>query len=405
MAKGLEDTVCYVYNRFISVNEVGGNPGSFGVSVEEFHRGNQTRAELWPGALLTTSTHDTKRSEDVRMRLDVLSEIPRPWAAQVMRWRRANRGKRKTIDNGQIVPDHNEEYFLYQTLAGSWPMPAKATFTAIEWALNREERLRYIARIQEHMEKAVLEGKINLSWINPNEQYTDSLRRFVARILSPGTEAKPNSFLRLMHDFIPRLAWFGVLNSLAETMLKLTSPGVPDVYQGQELFDFSLVDPDNRRPVNFATAEKYLQEVEHREPSIELCRELVENWTDGRLKLWITHRALQMRCEARELFRHGDYQPMSAEGNHAENVIAFARGHQQQAALVAIPRLLFTMLNGEPRLPAAEDWGNTRLRIRRELRGHTMHNPLTGAKVQIPGDGELLCSEVFAGFPVALLIE
>jgi (1->4)-alpha-D-glucan 1-alpha-D-glucosylmutase len=405
MAKGLEDTVCYVYNRFISVNEVGGNPGNFGVSVEEFHRGNQARAELWPGTLLTTSTHDTKRSEDVRTRLDVLSEIPRPWAAQVMRWRRVNRGKRKLIDSGHIVPDNNEEYFLYQTLAGSWPMPAKASFSAIDWALDREERLAYIARIQEHMEKAVLEGKINLSWINPNEQYTDALRRFVARILSPGTEAKPNNFLRLMHEFIPRIAWFGALNSLAQTLLKLTSPGVPDVYQGQELFDFSLVDPDNRRPVNFAAAEKYLREFEHREPSIELCRELLENWTDGRLKLWITHCTLQLRSEARELFRHGDYQPVSAEGDRAEHVIAFARGHQNHAALVAVPRLVFTMLNGEPRLPGLEDWGQTRLRAPQGLRSRRMHNPLTGASFEIQDDGGMLCSEVFAGFPVALMIE
>ena len=186
------------------------------------------------------------------MRLDVLSEMPRPWAAQVMRWRRINRAKRKTIDDGRIVPDNNEEYFLYQTLAGTWPMPASASFSPTDWALSREERLAYIARIQEYMQKAVHEGKINLSWINPNQEYTEALRRFVARILSPGTESKPNNFLRLMHEFMPRLAWFGVINSLAQTLLKLTSPGVPDVYQGQELFNFTLVDPDNRRPVDFS---------------------------------------------------------------------------------------------------------------------------------------------------------
>ncbi len=405
MAKGLEDTVCYVYNRFISVNEVGGNPGSFGVSVEEFHEGNRTRAELWPGTLLTTSTHDTKRSGDVRMRLDVLSEMPRPWAAQVMRWRRVNRGKRKTTDDGHIVPDHNEEYYLYQTLAGTWPMPGKATLSANEWALSREERLTYIARIQEHMEKAVHEGKINLSWINPNQQYTEALRRFVAQILSPGTEAKPNNFLRLMHDFVPRLAWFGMLNSVAETLLKLTSPGVPDVYQGGELFDFSLVDPDNRRPVNFAPAEAYLQEFESREPSPELCRELLEQWTDGRLKLWVTHRALHARSEAGDLFRHGDYQVVRPEGERAEHVLSYARRHLRSAALVAVPRLFFTMLNGEARLPRAEDWGATRLRVPHEFRGHTLYNPLTGEDVHVREDGELLCGEVFASFPVVLLVE
>jgi (1->4)-alpha-D-glucan 1-alpha-D-glucosylmutase len=403
MAKGLEDTVCYVYNRFISVNEVGGNPGSFGVSVEEFHQGNRERAELWPSALLTTSTHDTKRSEDVRMRLDVLSEMPRPWAAQVMRWRRINRAKRKTIDDGRIVPDNNEEYFLYQTLAGTWPMPATASFSPGDWALSREERLAYTARIQAYMEKAVHEGKINLSWINPHQEYTEALRRFVARILSSGTESKPNNFLRLMHEFIPRLAWFGVINSLAETLLKLTSPGVPDVYQGQELFNFTLVDPDNRQPVDFTVAEKYLLELEHRQPSPELCRELLEHWTDGRLKLWTTHRGLCARSDTGELFRHGDYTPVKVEGERREHVVAFVRRHQQAAALIAVPRLSFTLMNGEPRLAKAEDWGTTRLHLPEESR--EFRNVLTGERVIAQPNGELLCREVFASFPVALLVE
>jgi (1->4)-alpha-D-glucan 1-alpha-D-glucosylmutase len=404
MAKGVEDTVCYVYNRFISVNEVGGSPNSFGINVEEFHEGNSKRAELWPTSLLTTSTHDTKRSEDVRMRLDVLSEMPRPWAAQVMRWRRINRAKRKTIDDGHIVPDNNEEYFLYQTLAGTWPMPSSATLAPNEWALGREERLAYIARIQEYMQKAVHEGKINLSWINPHQEYSEALRRFVARILSPGTAAKPNNFLRLMHEFVPRVAWFGVLNSLAQTLLKLTSPGVPDVYQGQELFDFSLVDPDNRRAVNFEVAEKYLEELERRDPSPELCRELLAQWTDGRLKLWTTHRALRIRGEERELFRCGDYVAVGVEGERSEHVVAYARHYKQSAALMAVPRLNFTLLNGEPRLAQAEDWGSTHLRVPQEFFGRQIRNALTGESVTIKSDGELLCREVFASFPVALLI-
>ena len=404
MAKGVEDTVCYVYNRFVSVNEVGGSPDSFGVSVDEFHRGNQERAELWPDALLTTSTHDTKRSEDVRMRLDVLSEMPRPWAAQVMRWRRINRAKRKTIDDGRVVPDHNEEYLLYQTLVGSWPMPAKSSLEPDEWALNREERLAYTTRIQEYMQKASNEGKINLSWINPNQQYTDALRQFVARILSTGTESKPNNFLRLMHESIPRLAWFGVINSLAETLLKLTSPGVPDIYQGHELLNFSLVDPDNRRPVDFATAERYLNELEHHEANPELCGKLLENWTDGRLKLWTTHRALCKRRDERALFRHGDYTAIQVDGERREHVVAFARRHEQRTALVAVPRLNYTMLNGEPRPARAEDWGTTRLRVPQELSGHEFLNALTGESIKVQGKAGLLCSEVFASFPVALLI-
>jgi (1->4)-alpha-D-glucan 1-alpha-D-glucosylmutase len=405
MAKGVEDTVCYVYNRFISVNEVGGNPGSFGVSVEEFHRGNRERAEAWPDALLTTSTHDTKRSEDVRMRLDVLSEMPRPWAAQVMRWRRIHRGKRKTVEDGHLVPDNNEEYLLYQTLVGTWPMARKSSLAPEDWALRREERLTYIARIQDYMQKAVHEGKINLSWINPNPEYSEALRGFVARILSPGRESKPNNFLRLMHEFVPRVAWFGVMNSLAETLLKLTSPGVPDIYQGQEVFDFSLVDPDNRRPVNFGTTEKQLADLERREASPELCRELLEHWTDGRLKLWTTHRALQTRSGASDVFRHGIYVPLVAEGERSEHVVAFARRHERGMAIVAVPRLNFTMLNGEPRLAQVEDWGATRLRVPQEFSGSVFRNALTGESITVSSNADLLCSEIFVSFPVALLVE
>ncbi|HVJ06065.1 MAG TPA: malto-oligosyltrehalose synthase [Candidatus Saccharimonadales bacterium] len=404
MAKGVEDTVCYVYSRFISVNEVGGHPGSFGVSVDAFHGGNQERATLWPDTMLTTSTHDTKRSEDVRMRLNVLSEMPRPWAAQVMRWRRINRAKRKSIDGAQAVPDNNEEYFLYQTLVGTWPMPKKASMDPNEWALSREDRLSYIARIQEYMQKAVHEGKINLSWINPNQEYSDALRTFIARILSPGTESKPNNFLRLMHEFIPRLTWFGVMNSLAQTLLKLTSLGVPDIYQGQEVFDFSLVDPDNRRPVDFTTIEKFLNELEHRQAGPELCGELLDNWTDGRLKLWTTHRALRQRCEMRELFRHGNYMALKTEGARREHLVAFVRHYEQHAALVAVPRLNFTMLSGEPRLAKAEDWGNTRMHAPQELAGREMVNALTGECVTVQENGEILCSKIFAAFPVALLV-
>jgi (1->4)-alpha-D-glucan 1-alpha-D-glucosylmutase len=283
-------------------------------------------------------------------------------------------------------------------------MPAGASFSPADWVLSREQRLAYVARIQEYMQKVVHEGKINLSWINPNQEYTEALGRFVARILAPGTQSKPNNFLRLMHEFIPRLAWFGVINSLAETLLKLTSPGVPDIYQGQELFNFSLVDPDNRRPVCFAAAEKSLAELDSREPSPELCRELLEHWTDGRLKLWTTHRGLCARSQASALFRHGDYAPVPVEGECREHVVAFVRRHQQAAALIAVPRLSFTMLNGEPRLAKPEDWGATRLGLPREFSGREFYNPLSGAHVTVQNHGELLCSEVFAGFPVALLI-
>jgi len=204
---------------------------------------------------------------------------------------------------------------------------------------------------------------------------------------------------------VPRLAWFGVVNSLAGTLLKLTSPGVPDIYQGRELFNFTLVDPDNRRPVDLARNEKYLEQLELREASPELCRELLDHWTDGRLKLWTIYRALHVRNETQELFRQGDYTAIAAEGKGKEHVVSFARRHQQGAALVAVPRLSFTMLNGEPRLAGAEDWGATLLRTPQEFSSRQFHNALTGESVTVQDNGELLCREVFASFPVALLIE
>ena len=248
MAKGLEDTVCYVYNRFISVNEVGGNPGTFGVAVEEFHQGNRERAELWPSALLTTSTHDTKRSEDVRMRLDVLSEMPRPGLPRSCAGGASTAPSARPSTMAASCPITTRSISSTRPWRAPGPCRPARSFSPTDWALSREERLAFTARIQAYMEKAVHEGKINLSWINPNQEYTEALRRFVARILSPGTESKPNNFLRLMHEFIPRLAWFGVINSLAETLLKLTSPGVPDIYQGQELFNFTLVIPTTAVP-------------------------------------------------------------------------------------------------------------------------------------------------------------
>src|SRR4051794_17098665 len=248
MAKGLEDTVCYVYNRFISVNEVGGSPKHFGLTLAEFHTGNVKRAERWPASMLATSTHDTKRSEDVRARLNVLSEMPRLWSAFVMRARRLNRNKKITISDGRVVPDGNEEYLLYQTLVGVWPCNLK---------VEGQENL--VERVQEYMTKAVHEAKVNLSWINQNPEYVEALRNFAGAVLTGSTRA--NSFVALLEDFLNPVNYFGVMNSLAQTTLKLMSPGNPDIYQGTELWDLSLVDPDNRRPVNFAFRKQMLGEL------------------------------------------------------------------------------------------------------------------------------------------------
>src|SRR3954469_1709112 len=274
MAKGMEDTVFYVYNRFISRNEVGGEPQQLGHSIDEFHAANMKRQEQWPAAMLSTSTHDTKRSEDVRARLNVLSEMPKTWSAHVHRWRRWNRSKRRVIGDGRSVPDANEEYLLYQTLLGSWP-----------WRFYEADREEYVRRIQQYMNKAVHEAKVNLSWVNQNPEYIAALEEFVATILAPAVKGRPNSFLQDIESFARAVAYFGAINSLAQTLLKLTAPGVPDIYQGTELWDFSLVDPDNRRPVNFDQRKRALQELQSRAAQgglRSLVSELLTGYEDGR---------------------------------------------------------------------------------------------------------------------------
>ncbi|HEX6878849.1 MAG TPA: malto-oligosyltrehalose synthase, partial [Terriglobales bacterium] len=356
MAKGLEDTACYVYNRFVSVNEVGGSPKEFGVEPTEFHRENARRQQVWPGSMLSTSTHDTKRSEDVRMRLNVLSEIPRPWAAQAMRWRRINRAKKQTLSDRRIAPDLNEEYLLYQTLVGTWPVTMANGMPSA--ALGREERDAYAARIHEYMTKAVHEAKVNLSWVNPDPEYVDALGKFIGRIIAPGTEARPNSFLRLVQAFVERVAQFGFVNSLSQTLLKLTAPGVPDVYQGQELLDFSLVDPDNRRHVDFDLRRELLSDLRKRPPGTELLAELLGNWPDGSAKLWVTHKTLYYRRLNPLLFRDGTYVPIHGTVRHERHVLGFARTIKGQTAITVVPRFAYSLANGEPTWPIGELWAD-----------------------------------------------
>jgi len=233
---------------------VGGSPRQFGITADEFHSGNLKRAESWPYSMLATSTHDTKRSEDVRARLDILSEMPKTWAANALRWRRANRLRKRMLPDGRQVPDFNEEYLLYQTLAGSWPFDLGPEAASAE----------YVERIQQYMAKAVHEAKINLSWISDDPAYVEALRQFIEKILVSGTPARPNAFLEQIQSFMPAVMFFGAINSLAQRVLMLTSPGNPDIYQGTELWDFSLVDPDNRRPVDYALRERLLTELDRK---------------------------------------------------------------------------------------------------------------------------------------------
>ena len=395
MAKGMEDTACYVYNRFISVNEVGGSPRQFGIPIGEFHEANLKRAEHWPYSMLVTSTHDTKRSEDVRARLNVLSEMPRLWGSQIFKWRKANRTRKRLLGDGRSVPDFNEEYFLYQTLVGSWPFDFN----------DPEVRRSYISRIQQYMTKAVHEAKVNLSWINDDPAYVEALQLFIERILTPGTRGRPNSFLEQIQAFIPAVALFGAINSLAQRLLMITAPGNPDIYQGTELWDFSLVDPDNRRPVDYELRRRLLSDLDRKAESgnlVGLCAGLLDQYQDGRIKLWTTMQALRFRREHRELFQVGRYTPLQALGPKQEHVIAFSREHQSHVVIVAVPRFSSMVTAGAIRPPLGEVWEQTELPVPPRT-PEFLENVFTGEKIRVTPKRTLLGSELFGHFPIALL--
>jgi (1->4)-alpha-D-glucan 1-alpha-D-glucosylmutase len=392
MAKGVEDTAFYVYSRLVSLNEVGGNPERFGVSVAAFHRQNAQRLKRWPRSMLATSTHDTKRSEDVRARINVLSGIPNEWKDAVTRWGRLNAAK-KTVVDGQPVPDLNDEYLLYQTLAGAWPVQPP---TVEEFAGFRE-------RIAAYMLKATKEAKVHTSWVNPNEEYDVAVRNFVIQLLSDESDSP---FLDDLRPFQRRVAYYGYLNSLAQVLVKLTSPGVPDIYQGNELWDFSLVDPDNRRPVDFAKRARLLKELKRREEDpTPLVQELLAHWEDGRIKLYLTYKALNFRRAHPDLFLEGEYVPLAAHGEGREHVVAFARRKADTWMLVAVPRLVTRLCaSGEPPLGSGV-WGKTGIVLPQEA-PLSWHNVLMGEPLAASSSREaklLRLRDVFRSFPVALL--
>src|SRR3989475_1256879 len=341
MAKGLEDTVFYIYNRLTALNEVGGEPQQFGLSIEAFHERNLDRQRNWPAALLGTSTHDTKRSEDVRARIVAISEVPDLWPRWLQRWRLANRRWKRIINEAE-APDGNEEYLLYQTLLGTWPVQPSGVPEAIATA-------EYIERIQAYMGKALHEAKINTSWIQPNEEWDAAMRDFIGRILDSSSR---NKFVPAFLPVVQEIAWLGVINSLSQTLLKLTSPGVPDIYQGNEIWDYSLVDPDNRQPVDYRPRRAMLEALPASTPD-----ELMRNWPDGRIKMFLTQRLLQFRREHVGLFQRGEYLPLGASGTFAECCVSFARRLGDQWILVIAPRLSSRI--GFP--PIAERWKDTML--------------------------------------------
>jgi (1->4)-alpha-D-glucan 1-alpha-D-glucosylmutase len=403
MAKGLEDTAFYIYNRLVSLNEVGGNPGRFGVSVADFHRANLERRQKWPHSFLPTSTHDTKRSEDVRARIDVLSEIPGEWRAALSRWGRLNASKKILVD-GQPAPDRNDEYLLYQTLVGAWPLGGPDGFSP-----SPEELNIFRQRIAAYMEKATLEAKVHTSWVNRNEMYDKAVQSFVAQVLEIRGK---NRFLNDLQAFQRRVAFFGQLNSLAQVLLKLTSPGVPDIYQGSEIWDLSLVDPDNRRPVDYNLRQSLLAQLEDQmdrcgQDLIPLARDLLQSSPDGRIKLYLIYQTLNLRRASPQLFSEGSYLPLEVQGTMKDHVCAFARSWGEERILVLVPRLVVGLTGGKEQNPLGEEtWRDTELSFSAEGAGQIYQNLFTGEKLtagRSGQDGSLPLAAVLRHFPVALL--
>ncbi len=386
MAKGLEDTSFYRHYPLASLDEVGGRPDRTGVPLEEFHAACAARLASWPHALSATATHDTKRGEDLRLRIDALSEIPEEWARAVERWHAQNRDRR-TLVGGAPAPDANEEYLLYQTLVGIWPPGGPG-------ASGEAERARLVERVLAYVNKALKEAKVHTSWINPNDAYDRAVRDFVRAVLDPRTG---EAFQADLAPFAERVARAGMLASLAQTLVKVVAPGVPDFYQGTELWDLSLVDPDNRRPVDFAGRRALLDALR---AGVEadrrgLVRRLIAAPEDGRVKLFVTSEALRFRRANRDLFERGAYVPLEARGARAGHVIAFARVAGERAA-VALAGRFFLKLGP----PGARTWGDTEVAL---PAGRRFRDAFTGRELRVEGGGGLRAAEAFAEMPVALL--
>ena len=379
MAKGFEDTALYRYNRLVALNEVGGDPRRFGVSASAFHQIMRGRARTHPHAMLATATHDTKRGEDVRVRISVLSEIPEAWHQHVERWSRLNAPFRKQLDGGP-APEPNDEFFLYQTMLGAWPVDA--------------DRLAACAV------KSVKEAKRRTSWGRPDEDYESAVADFVRRICETD---RRNPFLE---DFLPlqrRCAQAGMVNGLAQTLLKLTCPGVPDFYQGSELWQLALVDPDNRRPVDYDARRGLLGTL-----AGQPLPAGVEDWADGAVKQELIRRVLALRRAQPLLFEQGAYHPLPVRGGGGGHCLAFARHHQDEVAVVAVPLLVARLWQmGARRPPLAEDWRGTYVETPRRPVVERWRNLFTGEEIGAVarrGTPVIHVPELFRVFPLALLV-
>jgi len=392
MAKSLEDTAFYRHYRLAALNKVGGDPGHFGTEPAAFHAANAARVEHWPRTMLATGTHDNKRGEEVRARLAVLSELADDWSARVRRWAALNETHVAALADGP-APTPLDSCLRYQTLVGAWPV---ALLDAADLEATLEPLADFAARVQAFMTKAGREAKLRTSWVLPDTAYEAGVAAFVARLLDP--DANP-TFLDDLASFARRVAWIGALNGLTQTVLKLTSPGVPDIYQGAELWDLSLVDPDNRRPVDFAHRARLLAELPERSAlTPEAVAGLLADWPDGRIKLHVLHRLLTLRQRWPAVLREGAYEPLETTGPEASRVVAFRRAMDGREVVVAVGRLLAALYDGR----TDGDWGGTTVRL---PSGGAFVDALTGVRIEVPGSGELSAQQAFAVLPCAVLLQ
>ncbi len=401
MAKGFEDTFFYRYNRLLSLNEVGGDPHNFGTSVAAFHQTNQSRCSHWPHAMLATSTHDSKRSEDVRARINVLTEMADVWQKRIRLWSMQNRSHKRKTD-GKPAPSKNDEYALYQNLLGAWPIIP----------LDDKTRAGFIDRMQENILKTSRESKVHTSWTNQNVDYENGLNQFAAAILHAGNEP----FLRDFNEFAEIIGWFGLFNSLSQVFLKLVSPGIPDIYQGSEVWRFCLVDPDNRREVDFARRQAMLSTLmgamgtAEAQPK-ELHRDMLEHLSDGRAKMYTIMITLQLRKKLADVFTNGSYLPLQISGEKKEHLCAFVREKAGQLLVVVAPRLFVLLMDQKREWPLGElVWHDTRIHLRKEWAGIELLNIFDGqgAFIGATGPGEddlpsLAVGHLLQSWPVALL--
>jgi (1->4)-alpha-D-glucan 1-alpha-D-glucosylmutase len=397
MAKAMEDTTLYSFNRLVSLNDVGFDPNAYGVSMQDFHCANRRRLRDWPRSMVSTSTHDSKRGEDVRARINVLSEIPRQWHHQLLRWSRINRPHKQLVNN-VLAPSCNDEYLLYQTLIGTWPVKAMDVILLDA----------YRQRIQAYMQKAIREAKQHTSWANPNEEYEQAMDQFVHGLLK---DTKANFFLNDFISFEKKVERFGLFNSLSQTLLKLTIPGIPDIYQGNEIWAFNLVDPDNRREVDYRLRRQALCGLKRRCPSgiapPNLLREMLQSIDNGLAKLYITWRTLNLRRAQPGLFLQGDYVELKTRGPGARHICAFCRRLDDHVVIVAASRWIARLMPDSQQLPIGQALWNDTLVMLDDCPGAARFHDVLCNQSLAPIDTEtgtaLNAGDLFRHFPVALL--